>query len=121
MRIRLAEGQDGANGKLIPWRRSRIEARSKKSKGLRAPSETPPRAACRRQAFGLPAGWWFESQGTAGSSLRDANHVLPEQIERDGEQHDILHQKRDVAGHRRKAGRRIPTLRHEGNDRGGCD
>src|SRR6266436_6845129 len=53
--------------------------------------------------------------------LGNAYHVLLQEIERDGEQHDVLHQERDVAGHRRKSGRGIPTVRHEGDDRDGGD
>ena len=46
-----------------------------------------------------------------------ANHVLPREIERDGEQNDVLHQEGDVARHRRKASRgNVPALRHEWND-----
>src|SRR6266436_6120904 len=53
--------------------------------------------------------------------LGNAYHVLLQEIERDGEQHDVLHQERDVAGHCRKSGRGIPAVRHEGDDRDGRD
>ena len=32
-----------------------------------------------------------------------ANHILPQQIERNGEENDVLHQEEDVACHGKKA------------------
>src|SRR5271166_3850149 len=52
-------------------------------------------------------------------ALGNAYHVLPQEIERDGEQHDVLHQERNVAGHCRKSSRRVPTIRHKRDDRDG--
>ena len=44
--------------------------------------------------------------------------ILLQQIERRGEKHHVLHEKRNIAGHRGKAaGDRIPAIRHERNDR----
>ena len=52
-----------------------------------------------------------------GSSLTDASYILLQQINRGGQQDNILHQERDVAGHRGKSGNRIPAVGHERNDR----
>src|SRR5262249_32774902 len=49
--------------------------------------------------------------------LTDASDVLLQQINRGGQKDNILHQERDVAGHRGKSGNRIPAVRHERNDR----
>src|SRR6185437_8692385 len=50
-------------------------------------------------------------------SLRQTNKILLEEVERHGEQDDVLHQERYVTGHRREAaGRDVPTLRHERYD-----
>src|ERR1700738_584706 len=47
-----------------------------------------------------------------------ANRVLPQQIERDGEQNDVLHHEGHVARHRREAScGDVPAFRHERNDR----
>ena len=51
------------------------------------------------------------------SYTRQANHVLPQEVERDGEQNDVLHQEGHVARHRREAScGEVPALRHERND-----
>jgi hypothetical protein len=47
--------------------------------------------------------------------------MLLEQIDRDGQQDDILHQERHIAGHRGKSGHGDPSFRHEGNDGDGGD
>src|SRR5262245_20149971 len=52
--------------------------------------------------------------------------VLFQQIDRHREEHDVLHQERDVPLHRRKSTRGfVPTVWHERNDRDcsdeGCD
>jgi len=47
----------------------------------------------------------FALQQGATLLPRQANQVLPQQIEGDSEQDDILHQERDIACHRRKASR----------------
>jgi hypothetical protein len=48
---------------------------------------------------------------------RQANYVLPQEVERDREQNDVLHQEGHVARHRGEASRGdIPALRHERND-----
>src|SRR5215471_21725293 len=49
-------------------------------------------------------------------------HVLFQQIYRDGEEDDVLHEERDVTRHGREPpGRRRPAVRHEGNDGDGSE
>jgi len=52
---------------------------------------------------------------------RQANHILPQEVERDGEQNDVFHQEGHIARHRGEAASGVPALRHEGNDGDGCD
>src|ERR1700693_1115245 len=48
---------------------------------------------------------------------RQANQVLSQEIERDGEQYDVLHQEGDVSSHRGESScSDVPAFRHERND-----
>src|SRR6266550_3434787 len=60
---------------------------------------------------------WRLSVSPDRSSQCDPLYVLLQQIERGSQQDNILHEDRDVAGHRGKSGNRIPAVRHERNDR----
>src|SRR5262249_48443120 len=44
------------------------------------------------------------------------NQILLQQVNGSGEKDEILHEERNVSGHRRKPGNGIPSIRHEGND-----
>jgi len=50
---------------------------------------------------------------------RHPHKVLLQQVDRHGKKDYILHQERHFTGHRRKASSRIPTIRHERDDRDG--
>src|ERR1700751_4601296 len=83
-------------------------------------SELLSRTCNRRRAGSAPA----THRHRQGVTLlpRQANHVLPQEVERDGEQNDILHQEGHIARHRRETSRGdVPALRHERNDGDRCD
>jgi hypothetical protein len=72
----------------------------------------------------LPFGSRAQSWRRCISSLKsqDTGRILLQQIQRYRKQHDILHQERNVASHRRKAAcSSVPTVRHKRNDRDCCD
>src|SRR5580692_11343160 len=74
----------------------------------------------RRRAGSSPA--THRQQQSATLLPRQANHVLPQEIERGGEQNDVLQEEGHVARHRREAsGGDVPALRHERNDGDGRD
>src|ERR1700737_3143027 len=74
----------------------------------------------RRRAGSSPA--THRHQQSATLLPRQANHVLPQKVERHAEQDDVLHQEGNVPRHRREAAcGNIPALRHEGNDGDGRD
>src|SRR5258706_1186720 len=60
--------------------------------------------------------------GSVRSLQRQANQILPQEVEGHSEQNDVLHKEGNVARHRREASRGdVPALRHERNDRDGRD
>src|SRR5262249_46572153 len=54
--------------------------------------------------------------GAAFGGSVHPNQILLQQVNGCGEKDDILHEERNVSGHCRKPGSRIPSIRHEGND-----
>ena len=57
-----------------------------------------------------------ERDAGAGFSLKHARDVLFEQVNRNRQKNDILHQEGHNAGHRWKSRSRIPAIRREWND-----
>src|SRR4051794_39587859 len=77
-----------------------------------------PRSIKERRAEALTG---LQRGDAVARGQRHARNVLFEQVDRRRQQHHVLHQERNVAGHGGKTRHRIPSVRHERNDRDSHD
>src|SRR5262245_30752384 len=55
----------------------------------------------------------FRTKSALPGGSQHSHDILLQQIERDSQEHDVLHKERNIARHGRKSGSRIPSIRHE--------
>ncbi len=107
-----------AADKLLPVTARRIDESPSETSSLQILTHRPALPNAQSPAsFRSPATRRFRRVALTLLLTPQANHVLPQEVERDGEQNDVLHQEGHVTRHRREASRGdVPALRHERND-----
>src|SRR5258708_2771478 len=112
-----------AADQLVPVTARRIEESPSETSSLQILTHRPALPNAQSPAsFRSPATRRFRRGALTLLLTPPANPVLPQEVERDGEQNDVLHQGGHGTPHRREASRGdVPASRHEGNDREGRD